>query len=604
MPAQSIIRTPLLLPLAATLSLMTLLTACSRDDNAATDQNATPQQDMRRSFEPDAKPSMGEPDASSERPDMAEPAGEDMSAEIDMKPANPDPDAGELASGAVTYGAFGSLSAPSGKGSWRFGAATAAAQIEDQQSRTDWYFWTLPADQGGSGMSEPVGEAVRGFSLAEQDVGLMTELGLDAYRFSVDWSRVEPTRDQVDDAALAHYGAQIDAMKAAGIAPMITVHHFSNPIWVDDFRQAPCDPGAEPTDENLCGWDHERGGELIIEELAEHAALLARTYGDRVDDWCTLNEPINYLIASYGFNIFPPAKNLLTNDPDAVVRTLRNYIRAHVAVYDAIKANDTIDADGDGVAADVGLSLSVVDWQPARRNKPSDNEEDVTARDRVWYAYHHLLPDALEQGSFDTDFDGQGDEAQPDWQGKLDWLGVQYYFRAGVTGQVKIIPLVDAAICFGPLDLGSCLDPIDESHYVPSMGYEFYEPGIYKIIKDMSARYPDLPLVVTEAGIAAKDGDRRAENIVRSLEQIERARVEGADVRGYYHWSLMDNFEWAEGYEPKFGLYTVDLETYERAATAGATVYAEIAKQRALTEATRREYGGLGPMSPEHQHEE
>lgn len=582
--------------------LLVLLAACSRsDENNTSTPTTPPAQDMAQMME----------DMSETTPDMNAPAedmdarpedmGQDQAPDEDMK----DPLADQvLPPGEVTYSPLGPLSADAGKGSFRFGAATAAAQIEDQQSRTDWYFWTLPEDQGGKGMSEPVGEAVRGYTNAVADVALMEELGLDAYRFSVDWSRIEPARDEVSQDALDHYGAQLDALRDAGIEPMITLHHFSNPIWVDDFRQEPCDPEAEPTSENLCGWDHPDGGDLIIEELAEHAALLAQTYGDRVDDWCTLNEPINYLIASYGFNIFPPAKNLLLQDEEAVVRTLRNYIKAHVAVYDAIKANDTIDANGDGIAAEVGLSLSVVDWQPARRNKPSERDADIAARDRVWYAYHHMIPDALLGGSFDTDFDGQGDESFQEWTGKLDWLGVQYYFRAGVTGEAGVIPLVDATICFGAFDFGSCLPVRDESHWVPSMQYEYYETGMYTILKDMGARYPGLPLVVTEAGIAAKNGARRAENVVRTLEQIERARKENVDVRGYYHWSLMDNFEWAEGYEPRFGLYHVDRADFSRTPTEGATVYGAIARERELTQAQRDQYGGLGPMSEEITEEE
>jgi beta-glucosidase len=134
---------------------------------------------------------------------------------------------------------------------------------------------------------------------------------------------------------------------------------------------------------------------------------------------------------------------------------------------------------------------------------------------------------------------------------------------------------------------------------VPVMGYEFYAPGLYTILKEMSARYPALPMVVTEAGIATEDGARRAENVVRVLEQIERARSEGVDVRGYYHWSLFDNFEWAEGFGPRFGLYRVDYSTYARTATEGATVLGEIAGGRALTTALRQAHGGDGPMTPE-----
>jgi beta-glucosidase len=500
---------------------------------------------------------------------------------------------------AITFPAMGPISGAEGAGSFRFGAATAAAQIEDGLTRNDWYFWTLPEAEGGLGQSEPVGDAVQGKSRALEDIQLMQDLDLDAYRFSVDWSRIEPERDVVDQAGLDHYDAYIDGLDAAGIRPMITVHHFSSPIWVDDFINQAVD--CTPSDTDLCGWDHPEGGQLIVDEIAEHAALIARTYGDRVDDWCTINEPINYLLAAYGQGVFPPGKGFLlpNGDPQKMITVVRNYIAAHVAIYDAIKANDTFDADGDGVAAEVGMSLSIVDWIPAFRNRASTRAEDVAARDRVDYVFHYLWVDSLLDGSFDTDFDGTPDEQQPDWTGKLDWLGVQYYFQAGVTADPPLIPLVDATVCVPPVDFGACVALDDPTKYVPEMRYWYYEPGIYNVITAMSARWPGLPLLVTEAGIATNTGPRRAENVVRTLEQIQRAIDEGADVRGYYHWSLMDNFEWAEGYGPRFGLYTVDRSDFSRFATEGATVLGQIAGAREITTAQREQYGGLGPMTEE-----
>ncbi len=512
------------------------------------------------------------------------------SADTDMPPAS-----------GITFGQLGSLSLPEGAGSFRFGAATAAAQIEDGLNRNDWHFWTEPEAQGGLGNSVPIGDSVQGFSRAEADVAIMQELGLDAYRFSMDWSRIEPERDVISDEGLAHYDAFLDTLVAAGIRPMVTVHHFSNPIWVDDFRQPACPADAEPGDENLCGWSHAAGGPLIAAELAEHAALLAQRYGDVVDEWCTLNEPVNYLIASYGVNVFPPGRNLLLTDFPAVIRAFRSFIDAHVQVYRAIKENDTIDADGDGEAASVGLTLSVVDWQPARDNQPSTLQADIDARDRVWYVYHHLIPDAIANGSFDTDLDGTGDEAHPEWVGTLDWLGIQYYFRSGVTAEPALIPGVDAMICFGDaFDFGSCLPPLDPTKWVPSMRYEFEEEGMYRILSNMGNRYPYTPLVITEAGIAAVNGERRAENVVRILEQTARAQADGIDIRGYYHWSLMDNLEWAEGYEPRFGLYHVERDNdFARVATEGATVYAEIIDARGISEELSATWGGTGPMRPE-----
>jgi beta-glucosidase len=157
-------------------------------------------------------------------------------------------------------------------------------------------------------------------------------------------------------------------------------------------------------------------------------------------------------------------------------------------------------------------------------------------------------------------------------------------------------------VCFAGFRIGgACLPAADPTHWIPTMRYEFYAPGLFNVLADFSRRYPGLPLTVSESGIATEVGRRRAEHIVRSLEQIERARRAGVDVRGYFHWSLMDNFEWSFGYGPRFGLYRVDRtrSPYTRTATEGARVLGEIARARRLTPAQREMYGGLGPMTPE-----
>ncbi len=508
------------------------------------------------------------------------------------------PATGTQEDGSILFGEPGSTSSSDGVGTFRFGAATASAQIEDANVHADWHVWTLPESEGGLGNGTFVGDAVQGFTRAVEDVELVTQTHLDSYRFHVSWARVEPARDAVDEAAIDHYGAVIDALLAEDVSPMVTLFHFANPLWTNDLTAGGCGDDG-PTDDNLCGWAHPEGAPQIIEELAEHAGRMAAEYGDRVDDWCTLNEPVNYLVASYGIGYFPPGEQLILTDWDTLVETMRNFLRAHVAMTAAIRENDTIDADGDGVAASVGLTLSIADWVPARANEPSTDPDDVAAAQRMRYLYHEVVPQALLEGQFDPDFDGVADEPQPEWAGTLDWMGVQYYFRTGVTGQRAVTPELGLAFCFPPFDFGSCIDPADPSFYVPSMNYEFWAPGWRDILVELHERFPDLPMTVTEGGIATNVGERRAENIVRTLEQIQRAIDDGVDVRGYYHWSLMDNFEWAEGYEPKFGLFAVDLETYERTPTLGQQVFAEIARTRTLSAEQRALYGGEGPMTPE-----
>jgi beta-glucosidase/6-phospho-beta-glucosidase/beta-galactosidase len=511
----------------------------------------------------------------------------------------------------VTFGAFGPLSTAAGLGSFRFGVATAAAQIEDQNTRTDWYAWTSPESAGGLGNGTFVDDAVRGYTNAIADVALLEDLNVDSYRFSMEWARLEPMRDVSDPEALAHYDALVDRLLASDppIRPHVTLHHFANPIWVEDPRIDPdtCDASSADATQ-LCGWSSDHV-DAIIEEIAEHACFLGTHFGDRVDDWGTINEPVNYLFAAYGVGFFPPGRAYYFGQTDRFVEIVRRFIRAHVAMYEALHRCDVVDADGDGIAASVGIPLSVADWVPARNNLPSTDPDDIAAAQRITYVYHYLLVDSLRGGTFDPDFDQVGDEPHPEWMTasgapSIDWLGLQYYFRAGVTGRSPILPRIRATPCGNGLNGGACLPAEDPTWTVPVMGYEYYAEGLFDVIEAFHARYqtsgPDLPFVITESGIATEVGVRRAENVVRTLEQISRAIDAGYDVRGYYHWSFMDNFEWAEGYEPRFGLYRVDRTgSYPRTITEGGTVFGDIAASRAMTHEQRTTYGGVGPMTPE-----
>ena len=493
----------------------------------------------------------------------------------------------------LAFPAMGSTSAPSGKGSFRFGVSTASAQIEEQNTATDWYLWTRPPPEG-LGHGTFVGDAVKGYSKAVDDIALLEQLHVDSYRMSIEWARIEPQRHHIDEDAIKHYRQLLEAIVAKGIRPMITVHHFSSPVWLDDPRDPTCANG--PSDTNLCGWAKSPD---VITAFHDYARLLGQRFGDLVDDWCTLNEPTPYLLAGYGVGIFPPGKQYLFQFHDQFLPVARGYLSAHVAGYDGLKEGDTADADHDGVAASVGFTTAVDDWIPAANNEVSKDPLDLNARDQALYVREYSFVDSLLQGGWDTKVVGTMDEPHPEWKGKLDWLGLQYYLRAGVTGQTKLIDGLNFVPCEMGYDLGSCIPPIDPTFHVPSMEYDYSPEGLYNVLKRFSERYPNLPFTITESGISTNNGTRRAQVVVRTLEQIARARAEGMDVRGMYHWSLMDNLEWARGFVPHFGLFSVNLTTYERTPTEGATVYGSIAGSRTVTAAQLKQYGGLGAMAPE-----
>src|SRR5512140_1367511 len=150
----------------------------------------------------------------------------------------------------ISFGSMGPLAGDAGRGGFRFGAASAATQIEDMNPNTDWYAWTAPMP-GGLAKSPFIGDAAKGYSKALDDVGLVHDLGLDSYRFSLEWSRIEPQKDVIDEAAIAHYRDELIALRAMGIRPLVTVHHFSNPISIADPRAISCPNG--PTAQNPSG---------------------------------------------------------------------------------------------------------------------------------------------------------------------------------------------------------------------------------------------------------------------------------------------------------------------------------------------------------------
>ena len=482
-------------------------------------------------------------------------------------------------------------------GGFHWGAATAAHQTEGGNTNNNWYqFETLPRFKGKT--KEPSAKAADSYNRYEEDIQIARDMGLNSYRFSIEWSRIEPQRDVWDEAALTHYDKMIDAVKARALRPVVTLHHFTDPIWVHDLsRLDDCDKPAQPIDDtNLCGWSHTE----VRDEWVEFVEKVVQRYGDRVDYWITINEPMAYLYAGYMFGVFPPGKMFQSYD-EVVLPALRNMVSAHARAYDAIHKLDTKDADGDSKPAVVGVTQSVAYYEPAQPARKDDRDATRQAE----YFMNFLFTDALVKGGLDTKLDYVLDEPHSEWKGKLDFVGLQYYFRAATTKMMMVRP-VFFIFCMkkieeylpGALENLGCpkLDP----NSLTLMGYEHYPEGIYKVIKAFDARYPGLPLMITENGISTRSGRRRAESLVRHLEWVHRALEEGIDLRGYYHWSLIDNFEWADGYHQRFGLYSVDFATFKRSPTEGATVEKQILDAGGqISSEVQEAYGGSGPLSAE-----
>ncbi len=445
-----------------------------------------------------------------------------------------------------------------------FGSSTAAFQVEASDTHTDWYHWAnTPGKIKNGDTPDPNGPDA--FNSIDADVGVMTQTHQNAYRFSIEWGRIYPTLDTFTNdtpyqPALDAYALVLSKLKAAGIKPMVTLHHFAFPDWLSDVTQP-----SQPQ-----GW--ERTG--VIDQFSTFCGRMAKYFGDRVDWWVTINEPLNLVVGGYVEGSFPPG---LILDLNRGLNVARVEARAQAACYDAIKQADTIDADGDG-------KNSMVSWAEHMRTfhsyDPTD-PDDQKAADRVRYIFNDWFINAEVRGDWDDDLDGtytsspNDKQADPTLVGRADYLGINYYSDTLVSAsRGVIIPVIGAAIyqAFMPT-------PRPKTDF----GWDIYAEGLGTVLDEVKPYA--LPVVITENGIADSGDVMRARFIAEHLYQAGWAIQRGVDLRGYFHWALVDNFEWANGFCPKFGLASYDPTTKARTVRPSAQTYASIIQSSSVKKA-------------------
>ncbi len=474
--------------------------------------------------------------------------------------------------GAPAEGAFPS--------DFQWGAAVAGFQVDMgcptldastcMDTASDWYVWVtdpqLIAEEGNHLPGDPLSYSPGHWELYEVDYALAAgELGLTAFRTSIEWSRIFPdstvgleSHEELAAVAnmdaVAHYRAMFTAMRAQGLEPYVTLHHYTLPRWIHDAVGCHLDlEGCSPR-----GW---LDRETIVSEIAKYSGFMAAELGDLVDQWITQNEPFAVILAGY---LLPSEDR--TNPPgvalafDEVKQVATAMIEAHARMYDAVVAADEEDADGDGEVAQVGLVFSVV---PAHPIDPSD-ELDVTAAENVLYLYNLAFLNGVIRGELDEDLDGTA-EYREDLDNRMDWLGVNYYSVLEVEGRdYAVLPELSPLMTFDPFTF--------------QLNWDAPE-GIYEALLLVRDRYPDLPMIITENGFGdAEDSEGARKYLAEHLAWVSRAIGDGADCRGYFYWSLVDNYEWNHGFGMRFGLYGIDPEdpTKERILRPVAQDYAQI----------------------------
>lgn len=493
---------------------------------------------------------------------------------------------------------------------FHFGAATAAHQIEGGQTN-NWSLWeTLPQFAGRT--AEPSALSTDHYNRYEEDLDWLDWMGLDTFRLSVEWSRIEPARGTYDDKEVAHYRDVFEAMKSRGIRPSVTLHHFTEPTWFNDLTKLPEPPTNDgfcpdgPSESDLCFWS----GPDAPKAFGEFCGKAAREFGAYVDEWMTINELTGYWLSSSIGGDFPPGLTAMTlPEIDSVaLPVLRGMLEGHALCYKAIHEGDTVDADGDGKAAVVGMTMGVGAVRPSDPDDPAA----VEAAEQGESLANYLVFDAVTAGMLDADFDTVPEESHPDWADTLDIIGVQYY-ASTVVVPLSIHPVLKGTPCMNVPDealielelLAGCPSP---PTYDFTMGDEIpaavygRQPdpdGLVEVLGRLHDRYPGLPLVITENGFANYD-HKRAGALVRHLEACHQAIEKGIPLEGYYHWSLLDNFEWGMGYAVRFGLIHVDYENQQaRSTTVAAEVYRDITAAGGLTQELLDTYGGDGLLPDE-----
>jgi len=424
------------------------------------------------------------------------------------------------------------------------GTATASHQIEGGLDN-DWTDWERGSHGGGAphiADRTVSGAACDSWNRIDEDIALMRRLGANAYRFSVEWSRLEPTEGAWDEAAADRYLAWATALRAAGIEPMVTIHHFTLPRWVATQG----------------GWMNDR----TVELAAAFSRRVAKKLGSAVDLWCTINEPNVLAALSYVKGVWPPG----LRDQRMAAHVVARLVRAHARMAEAIREVDTTDADGDGHPTRIGIAHHVRIFTPATSSPLDRLIAGFTDR-----FFNQAIASAPFSGRIELSIPGvvDIDEEVPGLRASFDYMGINYYGRDHVKADLR--------------------DPSLSKQYVPEgrplsdLGWDIYPEGLYQVLRRYGAL--GLPVYVTENGVADASGRLRASFLRSHFEALVRAAREGVDVRGYFHWSLLDNFEWAEGHEPRFGLHRVDFASPDKTRTPapGSEVFQEIARGLGLS---------------------
>lgn len=405
-----------------------------------------------------------------------------------------------------------------------FGVATAAYQIEGGQTdgRGSSIWDTFAATPGNTKNGESGRVACDHYNRWRDDLDLIAAGGFGAYRFSFAWPRLLPEgAGRVNEKGIAFYDRLIDGMLERGIRPFATLYHWDLPSSLQDR--------GGWMNRDISGW------------LADYATLVAGRFGDRLATIATLNEPWCTAYVGHLAGRHAPGYR----DLRACARAMHHVLLAHGTAIDALRA--------EGTAAQLGIVTVLKDMQAA-----TSSAEDAAATRLEDALFNRWYMDGLFKAQYPEDLVQLLAPYLPErWQDDLavvarplDWVGINYYTRQ-ICAADPSVPLWQTR-------------RVDGDRERNNLGWEIYPEGLTHVLERVKREYTPLPIYVTENGITEDDDTRRVDFYERHLIALREAQRRGVDVRGFFAWSLLDNYEWAEGYAPRFGLVHTDYATLAR----------------------------------------
>ena len=413
-----------------------------------------------------------------------------------------------------------------------WGVATSAFQLEGSAS-ADWAGWDKALKYNP--------DITNHYSLYKEDVLLLKSLGVNAYRFSIEWSRIEPREGEWDEEALDHYLKIVELLRENNIEPMVTLHHFTHPLWFT----------------RKYAW-HEQSS---IDKFLRFAQKVIPHFGN-VRYWITFNEPYVLMLGGYLEGCMPPG----LKDASLAVKALTNMLTCHAEAYDIIHRQIP------GAMVSVAHNMAAIGpwhwWNPADR---------ILSRIGTYF-YDHSLIDAFMTGELKFRLPLMRPlNIKVPIMGKLDFMGVNYYTRI----HLRFNPFNRMCVELRHRDLSG--------HGLTDLGWEIHPAGFERVLRYASRlrgrEGRQVPIIITENGIATNNEEKKMNFIKMHVNVIDECIKQGIDIRGYFYWSFIDNYEWLEGLDARFGLYRVDFENQglRRIPTTAAAFYSALIKRRSVT---------------------